>query len=298
MTHGRFVLAAALALSAAHLPAATLVGLTASNQIVTFDSSNPGTIVSTIGITGLTAGQNLIGIDFRPIDQALIALGRNASTGDSQVYTINRATGAATSLGGVFVFTGSAFGMDFNPVPNALRLVSDAEANLRITAGGGGVVNTDGALTRTPGTPDPNLAVSAAAYANNVAGGIGGVTTLYVVDAASGNLYTQGSINASPVSPNTGNLFLTGSLGLGTNLGSRLGFDILGANTAFFSLGGNTSSTLYSVNTSTAAATAIGAIGSQLAIVDIAADPVPEPAAFVLTGLGLLLAGLRRHSAR
>jgi hypothetical protein len=105
--------------------AAAIYGLTLSGNLVTFNSSNPGT-VNTIGpITG--TGASLAGIDFRPATGQLYGLGF-----DSRVYLIDPNTGAATAIGlpGQFTLNGSNFGIDFNPVPDRLRVVSDADQNL------------------------------------------------------------------------------------------------------------------------------------------------------------------------
>jgi hypothetical protein len=232
---------------------ATIYGLTDGNRLVVFDSGSPGTIANSFEVSGVAAGQTLVGIDFRPATSSLVGVARDSSTGLTQVYTLS-SLGAASAIGGLFALTGSAFGVDFNPVPNALRIVSDAEENRRITMGGAGVVNSDTALSSNGGA-DPGLRTIGAAYGNNVPGGIGGVTTLYVIDATSGNVFTQGGLNSSP-SPNLGQLMLVGSLGLGSNLSDRIGFDILGVGTAFASVGNN----LYSVNLSSGAATLIGGV--------------------------------------
>ena len=81
------------------------------------------------------------------------------------LYAIDATTGAATVIQPPFTFVhrSRGFGIDFNPVVNALRVVSDAEANLRVTAGGTGTVITDSNLTRT-GAPDPTLDIGAIAY--------------------------------------------------------------------------------------------------------------------------------------
>jgi hypothetical protein len=55
-------LAIATALS---VRAETIVALTAANHLLSFDSATPGTITSTVQVTGLQAGETLLGIDFR-----------------------------------------------------------------------------------------------------------------------------------------------------------------------------------------------------------------------------------------
>ena len=185
--------AAALFAAPALVSAATIVGLTTGNRLVSFDSASPGVILADVAISGLALNHSLIGIDFRPADGVLVGVSRSSASDDAQVYTINTFTGGATAIGLLFALPGSSgFGVDFNPVPGALRLVTDAEANRRITMGGAGVVNTDASLNPVP---TAGLQISGAAYSNNVPGGVGGNTTLYVVDSTSGNLYSQGSVN-------------------------------------------------------------------------------------------------------
>ena len=122
-----------------------IFGLTLDNSLVVFDSATPGSTSAPIPVTGLAAGQTLVGIDFRPVDRQLVGVAAGAG-GVGTVYAINPLSGAATSINPIPVLTGTAFGVDFNPVPNALRIVSDANQNLRIVMGGAGTVNTDGNL--------------------------------------------------------------------------------------------------------------------------------------------------------
>src|SRR5262245_14173696 len=44
----------------------TLFGLTEPNNLIQFDSSAPGTLTNTVAIAPLAAGENVVGIDFRP----------------------------------------------------------------------------------------------------------------------------------------------------------------------------------------------------------------------------------------
>jgi hypothetical protein len=287
---------AAFMLCTASVQASTIVGLTTNNELVTFNAAIPGSASPAVAVSGLISGHTLSGIDYRPIDGALVGVSTNTA-GQAQAYVINPLTGMATTLGNLFsVLPGSTLGIDFNPVPNALRIVSDAEANLRITMGGGGVVNTDSSLTRTSGSPDPDLRVVSAAYSNNVPGGNAGATTLYVIDALTGALYNQGILNfAAPTpglqGPNGGLLTLIGSLGLGTNLGNNIGFDINNVGSAYASSG----NAFFSINLSTGATTQLGTIGGNSAIRDIAAAPVPEPSTILVSALGLAGLGYLRR---
>jgi hypothetical protein len=292
-------LALAFVIGPSPAAAEMIVGLTTDNEIFFFDSATPGSIGPLVPVTGLLPGTSLVGIDFRPaVPGELTGVGQTGASG--AVYRIDPLTGVATQVNTIAALTGTQFGVDFNPVPDALRIVSDGDQNLRITLGGAGVVNVDGTLN--PGNPN----VVGAAYSNNVAGGVNGQTTLYDIDSALDSLVTQGGVNfppgTPPVSPNTGTLFPVGFLGVNTS--DLVGFDISAfSGTAFASLTTGSGAGLYTINLTTGAASLIGAIdGSTLQVRDIAVANVPLPGTLVLFGMGAaVLAGVvrvRRGSAR
>src|SRR5690348_6559563 len=88
-----------------------LLALSTDNQLLAFDSSTPGTVQSTVPITGLQTGESILGIDFRPAAGQLYGLGSS-----NRLYTIDPTTGAATQVGtGTFAvpLSGTAFGFNF-----------------------------------------------------------------------------------------------------------------------------------------------------------------------------------------
>ena len=268
--------------------AATIVALTTNNQLITFNSATPGSPSAPVAITGLQAGESVLGIDFRPATGTLYGLGST-----SRLYQINAATGVATQVGsaGAFSLSGTAFGFDFNPVGDRIRVVSDSDQNLRLNPNDGTLTATDTALAFN--VVDVNSGVNplvvGAAYFNNIAGAA--TTTLYGIDAGLDILVTQ-------VPPNNGTLNTVGALGFNTS--SLVGFDIeSGTNIAFASLtaAGAAISQLYTINLATGAATLVGSIGGGSAIADISATltPVPEPAAWAMLAGGAMLLYLRRR---
>jgi len=243
---------------------AILLYASSGNDLARFDSGATG-VVSSVQVTGLQSGETIIGLDSRPATGEVYALG---STG--RLYTVNPLTGTTTLAGGPLALNGSQFGADFNPVTDILRVMGNTGQNVRL--------NPNGSLNATDTAVTPaGTIVTALAYSNNTPGAAS--TTLYGIDAASGQLGTFAS-------PNNGVFANLGSLGVGTNLDLRLGFDISGAgNSAAFAtiLTGGTDK-LYSINLSTGAATLVGTIGGGITIYSsvTAPLPVPEPASAVL----------------
>ncbi len=280
--------------------AQVVTALTNTNTLVTFNASTPGTITSTVPVTGLVSGNALRGIDIRPIDGHLIGFGYTSSTGEAIVYDLNPTTGVATTINTTSSGTNGQYMIDFNPTANALRIVIGAGAanNARIPTGGTGALGFDTDLN--PAT----AGIRAIAYSrNNAGGGTNGATTLYEIDGTSGNLVTQGSLDfftGSGTSPNTGTLFTVGPL-IGLIASTVVGFDIFNApGTAATSPGIGylaNSNTLFTLDLTTGVTTSINTIGSGLTIVDITV--VPEPGSLALCGLAAAgFAAYRRRNAR
>jgi hypothetical protein len=239
--------------------AATVYGVTTTNQLVRFDTAAPGNVTTVGAITGLQSGENILGIDFRPATGELYALGST-----SRIYTIDTASAAATAVGAPFssALSGTEFGFDFNPVPDLIRIVSNTGQNLRANPNTGALAGTDTSLTPA------GVNVTAAAYTNNFAGTT--TTTLYGIDSNTNSLVLQGGINGMP-SPNGGVITQVGALGVDPT--DVNGFDFgTGANTAYAALTVGGATNLYTINLTTGAATSVGAIGGGVSLRGIAVE--------------------------
>ena len=257
------------------------VAVTASNKLLKFNAGRPGRILATLNISGLQAGETLLGIDYRVAKDQLYALGSSG-----RLYTINEDTAAATVVGMPFAvkLDGTQFGFDFNPTVDRIRVVSNTGQNLRLHPDTGAVVDsnmtlegvqTDGKLTYAAG--DVNfgklpMAVGAAYSYNKTDTKI---TTNFALDAATGALVTQGSREGvmPAVSPNTGQFFTIGSLGMAFNTAS---FDIQAlSDVAFAALSNDASmaSRWVTIDLKTSAAKSLGTIGGGERVVGIALEP-------------------------
>ncbi len=257
------------------------VAVTASNKLLKFNAGRPGRILTTLNITGLQAGETLLGIDYRVSKDQLYALGSSG-----RLYTLNEDTAAASVVGMPFAvkLEGTQFGFDFNPTVDRIRVVSNTGQNLRLHPDTGAVVDgnatlegvqTDGKLTYAAG--DVNFGKSpiavGAAYSYNKADTK--ITTNFALDAATGALVTQGSREGvmPAVSPNTGQFFTIGSLGMAFNSAA---FDIQAlSDVAFAALNadGAAASRWVTIDLKTGAAKSLGTIGGGERVVGIALEP-------------------------
>lgn len=253
---------------AVDVPAApTAVGLTSDNRLVSFAPAAPGALIANRAVTGLDAGEALIGIDFRPANGMLYGLTRSA-----RIVQIDPATGIASGATSLVpaasdstepyaALEGTFFTVDFNPVADRLRVVSDEGQNLRINVETGETIS-DGAINRASAAM-----VVGGAYSNSFAGTT--TTTLYDLDAASDVMSIQ-------MPPNDGTLVDAGALGI--DLMMQTGVDIIGgANGMTLAVvSGNASgpSTLYSVSLLTGAMTPAIPSDASMSLVGGASGPV------------------------
>ena len=253
-------------------PAAPVAyGLTDDSRIVTFKTATPNTLDANVAVTGLAAGERLLGFDVRPKDGLLYGISSNA-----RIVTIDPATGVATVKVTLAVdaadtsapytaIAGTAFGVDFNPVADRLRVIGNTGQSLRINVDTG-ATTTDGAINRAGALP----VITAAAYTNSIAGTTS--TALYDIDTASASLALQNP-------PNDGTLVNVGLLGVLP--AGDVGFDIAGGANGLALAALRTTptgaSSLYRIDLATGAAVPSGAsaaaslIGSgQVGLTDLA----------------------------
>jgi hypothetical protein len=248
--------AAALAALAGTADAATLIGLTADNRLVSIDTDarRASAPVAVRGVEG-----RLLGIDIRPADGTLWAL---SDTG--ALYVVDPRSGQATMksrLSEKFESGGRAV-VDFNPTVDRLRVMGVSGANLRVNVDTGATI-VDGKLhyhaeDRNAGTTPR---ITAGAYLNSVKGAT--TTALLTIDTLLNQLNLQAP-------PNDGAQRTKGPTGVALPPGTA--FDILsdgnGGNTGFLVAAGG----LHRIDLDTGAVTTIGPIANLPGeVIDIAA---------------------------
>jgi len=288
----RFLSCAVVVAVSALAPAITakaelIYGLSEVGNLFTFDSASPNTIQSGKFISNLQPNEQIVAIDVRPLNGLLYGV-----SSFSRLYTLNASTGAASFQANIQTpIDGTNFDMDFNPVTDRLRLVSDTRINYSIDPGSGAVVVGSGLTYGTSTSAN----IAGIAYSNNVANAQ--TTSNFAIDSGVDTLNT---LAASP----SGNLTNVGSLGAGINTGDLVGFDISNTGIAYASLlpVGSSASNLYTVNTSTGAVTLVGTIGGGFMVRDIALvsgggvnGGVPEPATLSVMGIAASALLVRRR---
>lgn len=272
------------------------IALTDENRLVQFDTGLPAVIQRNIAVSGLDAGENLLGIDFRPARPTELFSLSNLG----QVYRLNAATGSATKVGAPLDATttplnGLNYGVDFNPTVDRIRVVSDLGENLRLNPNDGTLSATDGSLAYNTGDVNEGIppGVSSVAYTNSAPGPMPATTVLYGIDSEAGTLVTV-------IPPNDGVLNTVGSLNLPT-LPLFAGFDIDPDETAYASTTfepagsgfGELEATLYRIDLATGDATDLGTIGDgSLTITGLAIAGTPAAVPLPPAVLAAPLAGL------
>ena len=182
-----------------------VVGLVADGTLLCFQDGAPGHATPIAAVTGLVGDTALVGMDYRPANDVLYAVGNAGG-----VYSIDVATAVASKVSTLSVaLQGSVFGVDFNPTVDRLRIVSDTGQNLRVNVDDG-VAAVDTPLSIPGTTPvNPATGITGAAYTNNDADP-NTATTLFDIDVARDQTAVQAPANAGTLSP-TGKLLVDGT---------------------------------------------------------------------------------------
>ncbi|TDC05363.1 DUF4394 domain-containing protein [Nonomuraea longispora] len=241
-------------------------GITDNGRVMaTFTTEEPEELNWVRRISGLVTDTFVIGIDFRVQDGKFYAVGNHGG-----IYTISIPTGdedvVVSKVSQLKVgLKGTAFGVDFNPAADRLRVISDNGQNLRHNLNDGTTVS-DGTLSNGPGSPASG--VTAAAYTNNDLNG-DTATTLFDVNTMTAQVVVQSPANNGLLAP-------TGALGrpVALNAGLDIYSDLKGgktvSNSAFATfVDSDGLATLNSVDLLTGAATQISE-PFPLTITDIA----------------------------
>lgn len=258
----------ALAMCLSQTQAQTIMALTSAGSLVQIsNASMPAITSSPISITGVTLGQSIVGIDYRPNTGELYALGYNSilPLANAQLYVVNETTGVATAIGsGITLALGTGgIGFDFNPTVDRIRVVAENGANYRLHPTTGAVAATDGNLAYAATDPNASVtpAVAACAYTNSYIGSE--ATTLFDYDKTL-------NVTASQIPPNNGTLNTIGSSGIVVSTtGNLIGMDIYfnpttKSNMAYLNAKVGGSNNLYQLNTSSGASSLIGTIGTGM----------------------------------
>ena len=251
-------------------PQLKFVGLTADQRLVLFGECNPSRPRDLGPVTGLTGTDTaLVGIDYRVQNGLLYGVGNGGGvyrfeTQGAPVATfVNQLTVALDPAA-------TAFGVDFNPAADRLRIISDTGQNLRHNVNDGGTTIADGTLNYIEGTPPAPVTatgVAAAGYTNNDLDP-NTATTLFDVDGARDQVVAQSPANSGILAA-TGKLVADAEGPVGFDVYSTLrdGTTIRNAGFAALSVGGTTG--FYRVDVLTGEAVLIGALGAG--VVDVAA---------------------------
>ena len=263
----------------------TVVAVTHDHQLVRFNAGQPRRVLDRRPLSGLAAGDEIVGIDFRVARGVLYALTRAG-----RLYTLDVASGRLSPVGNgspsALPLQGSRFGFDFNPVADRIRVVSDSGQNLRLHPDTGAAVDGDPARDGVQG--DPALAwvsgdtqaahpprLLAAGYTYNAKDDK--LTTNFALDGRAGTLVVQGSREGVQpvVSPNSGRLATVGPLGTGALADAA--FDISDVrNTALAAVrteAAPSRTRLLRIDLATGQAVVVGTVGDGAPVRGIAIEP-------------------------
>lgn len=281
-------------------PAAALYALTNANAILRFDDASPTSILATVAIQGLLANERIVGMDFRPRTGQLFALGitvnGQASTG--RLLTVDPLTGLTRQVGQPIANivpanaanANAAYGFNFNPAVDAIRVINTADANFALLPNTGGqAVQT---ALNTPGNAAAARMIDSVTYDRFFDGRLGANgTSAFVINAQLGMLQFLGGQNGNP-GAGSGQLTNIGPLNTPIDPATTVGMTVRtsgqpgGTGLAVFDTtpGAGVTFRLHSINLTTGTATPIGLVGAGTTPLVGVAAPQPNTIVTGITG--------------
>jgi len=250
-----------------------------TNTLVSFDSDNPRLLRTYMPVTGMVSGQMIAGLDFRPSDGKLYAMGYDYLSGQYQLYTINTATGVATAVNStaaaINLGMSNNVAFDFDPVADKVRVISrETGLNYRINPTSGAIEMTDTAVVY--GTSDINAGktphIGAIAYTNSYNHAT--VTELYALDDSLGSMVKLGSPNGGMLSTTAASLVMVNASDMSSDI--DFFYDSTSKNNVgYIAVNSMTSlnDKLYTVNTNSSSMSLVSDIGLGVSMSDIAVQP-------------------------
>lgn len=257
-----------------------VIGLSMNKRnLLLFDSEHPGIIRDVKHIAGITPGQSIIAIDFRPADNMLYGFGYNYSNDLYQLYRIDIGSGGASAvnttpyqLGLANTTDATNIGFDFNPVNDRIKVTAARGFNIRIDPNTGGIGINDSIIHYAASDVNSgNIAnVFTLAYTNSY--NFAGNTQLLGIDynTASYVEFLQASATIKT------NVNLSDQIGSGINANAALDVyydSTTVSNWGYFSTNNNGIASFYALNIYTGFVMPKGDIGAGLALKDIALVP-------------------------
>lgn len=275
----------AAACTAVSVPAyaATLLGVTTNNRLVSFDTAAPATFLTDFAITGLkmsdgvTAdpGASLLNLTWNASNNTHYGIDSNAN-----FYSVSQ-SGVATIIDNTFNPSGFAAGFAYDTFSGKMLFASDTADNVLFATNGTRTTNAALAF----GVGDANFGTAPKVFGAGIDPDFGNA---FFVDA-------DLDILINSIDPNFSELFTVGALGINVTSFGGLVVDTDGILWGALSTDGTTSS-LFSLNTMTGSAGVGTGFGAGVGMQSLAAVPEPSRAIF----LGMACAGLvfrRRRNA-
>jgi hypothetical protein len=177
-------------------------------MLLRFAAHQPSSVIG-VTVTGVAAGERLVGIDSRPATGQVMGLGINPAANTGTVYLVDPQTGAATAIGAAgqvalvdaagfpVDYPDTSYAVSFNPTVDRMRVIATSGLNFRVNPINGaavdGNVSTPGINPDGPVNGPAGIGISGAANTNNLPGVT--VTTLYTLDPAGNRLFIQNPPN-------------------------------------------------------------------------------------------------------